>query len=107
MINYTDQNSLRNRLFKTPYDNTLDPQNRWMILERIIPWDKMSRIFSDHLSDSNGRGTVDLRVIMGSMFIQHSMNLTDRETLQLLQENIYMQYFIGLSSFQAEPIFDH
>jgi len=107
MINYTDQNSLRNRLFKTPYDNTLDQENRVVMLARFIPWDKMSRIFIECLSGNDGRGSVDLRIIMGSMFIQHSMNLTDRETIQLLQENIYMQYFIGLSSFQTEPVFHH
>lgn len=33
-------------------------------------------------------------------------NLSDRETVQLIQENIYMQYFIGYTSFSDEEPFD-
>lgn len=32
-------------------------------------------------------------------------NMTDEETVCQLQENIYMQYFIGYSSFSTEPPF--
>lgn len=107
MINYTAQQSLQNRIFKTPFDNQLDPNNRWMYLEQIIPWDKMANVFFDRLDRYQGRGSIDLRIVMGAMFIQHSLNLTDRETIQTIQENIYMQYFVGLSSFQIAPVFDY
>jgi len=78
-----------------------------MILEEIVPWDKMAVIFFDRLDRYQGRGSIDLRIVMGAMFIQHSLNLTDRETIQIIQENIYMQYFVGLSSFQIHGVFDH
>jgi len=107
MIKYTNQQTLKNRFFSTPFDNELDRNNRWMILEEIVPWDKMAVIFFDRLDRYQGRGSIDLRIVMGAMFIQHSLNLTDRETIQIIQENIYMQYFVGLSSFQIHGVFDH
>lgn len=107
MIKYTDQSKLVNRLFKTPFQQKLNPKNRWMQLEQIVPWDQMAEVFIKRLDRYQGRASVDLRIVMGAMYIQHSLNLTDRETIQSIQENIYMQYFVGLSSFQTKAVFDH
>ena len=107
MIKYTDQNAIRNQIFKTPFELGLDMENRWVIMSQIIPWDKMAVIYMNFMSSGLGRSTVDLRTIMGAMFIQHTLNLTDRNTLEMISENIYMQYFVGLSSFQTAPVFDH
>lgn len=107
MIKYSDQNSLRNRIFVTPFDNKLDPNNRWMLLEKVIPWDQMAQVFFKRLDRYQGRKGIDLRIVMGAMFLQHSMNLTDRDTILFIQENIYAQYFVGLSSFQIKGVFDH
>ncbi len=107
MIKYTDQSTIENRIFKTPFDNSLDLDNRWVIMAKIIPWDKMAKVFYDRLDKYQGRSTVDLRTVLGAMFIQHSLNLTDRDTIQAIRENIYMQYFVGLPSFQTAQVFDH
>ncbi|MFT6336437.1 MAG: hypothetical protein ACJATI_003196 [Halioglobus sp.] len=40
MIKYTDQSSVPNQLFKTPFQNELDPTNRWVRLAENLPWDK-------------------------------------------------------------------
>ena len=34
------------------------------------------------------------------------MNLSDRETIQAISENPYMQYMLGLEAFTARPVFD-
>ena len=106
MIKYTNEAAFSNQIFKTPFENSLDLKNRWVLLAEVIPWDKMSVIFMQGMSNNIGRATVDLRTIMGAMFIQHSLNLTDRSTIEMISENIYMQYFVGLSSFQLTPVFD-
>ena len=33
-------------------------------------------------------------------------DLSDREAVQQIQENVYMQYFIGYSGYSYEPVFD-
>lgn len=43
---------------------------------------------------------------MGSLIIKHLCNLDDRETVDQISENIYMQYFLGYPSFSNEPPFD-
>ncbi len=107
MIKYTDQNRIKNQLFTTPFQQELNPANRWVQSSEIVPWDKLAQVFIKALSSEMGRGTIDLRTIMGAMIIQHSLNLTDRMTIDMISENVYMQYFVGLPTFQTAPIFDH
>src|SRR5690554_1162698 len=40
------------------------------------------------------------------MIIKHMCNLDDRETVNQISENTYMQYFLGYSTFCGEIPFD-
>jgi hypothetical protein len=53
-----------------------------------------------------GADGINPRVAIGAMILKHLCNTSDRETVLQIQENIYMQYFIGYSSFSNEPPFD-
>jgi len=46
------------------------------------------------------------RIVIGSLIIKHLCNLDDRETVDQISENMYMQYFLGFTSFSNEPPFD-
>jgi len=86
---------------------SLDANNRWVILAKKIPWDSLTNIYSKQLNNENkGADGINPRVIIGSLIIKHMCNFSDRETINAIQENIYMQYFIGYSSFSNEPPFD-
>jgi len=53
-----------------------------------------------------GADGINPRVAIGALVIKHMCNLADRETIQQIQENLYMQYFVGLPGFTDEPLFD-
>jgi len=53
-----------------------------------------------------GANGINPRVAIGAIFIKHMCDLSDREVVQQIQENVYMQYFIGYSGFSSEPVFD-
>ena len=38
--------------------------------------------------------------------IKHKKGLSDEETIEEIRENSYLQYFIGLSEFSYERVFD-
>lgn len=105
MIRYTPASERKLSLFKTPFQNELDPTNRWVRMAELVPWDSMAEVFMDHLSERHGRPSVDLRVIVGALLVKHIQGLSDEDTIDYIQENIYAQYFVGLSSFQVEPVF--
>ena len=106
MFRYTSQRQLTIEEFTTPFGAGLNPKNRWIQLEAIIPWDEMAKIYSKRVSPDQGAPTIDPRIVIGAMIIKHKLGLDDRGTIEMIQENPYMQYLLGLSGFQQERIFD-
>lgn len=93
--------------FETPFSANLDSSNRWVVLAKKIPWDSLTNIYSKQLNNSiTGADGINARVILGSLMIKHLDDLSDRATIQAIQENIYMQYFIGYSGFSTAAPFD-
>ena len=93
--------------FESPFTKHLDPNNRWVILSKQIPWDKIANVYQRQLNNLfTGANGINPRVAIGAIFIKHMCDLSDREAVQQIQENVYMQYFIGYSGFSYEPVFD-
>lgn len=85
----------------------LDPNNRWMKLSRIIPWDQIEEIYAEQFDRSaGGHRPLSGRVAFGSLIIQQRLSLTDEETVALIQENPYLQAFLGFGSFSSSRPFD-
>jgi hypothetical protein len=104
---YVSPNQLTLAGFETPFERLLNPNNRWVILAHLIPWDEICSLYLKEVKLSNtGRPPLGPRVVLGSMIIKHLCNLDDREAVDQISENIYMQYFLGYSSFTNEAPFD-
>jgi transposase, IS5 family len=104
---YVGQKQLVLAGFETPFSRSLNPNNRWVQLAHKIPWDVLVNTYQKQMSnEKTGADGINPRVAIGSMIIKHMCNLSDRETVLQIQENMYMQYFIGFSSFSDQQPFD-
>lgn len=75
--------------------------------ETITTWDSLVRVYNKTLNNQAlGADSINPRVAIGAVIIKHLCDLVDREVLQQIQENVYMQYFLGLPSFTKERLFD-
>ena len=59
-----------------------------------------------HPSKGTGRPSVSPRVLIGAVMIKHLNDYDDRETIEQIKENIYLQYFLGFTGFSTEAPFD-
>lgn len=91
--------------FITPYQKQLDINNRWVKLAHLIPWDKIVNIYQHIFKSTEGREPINGRIIIGCLIIKHLGNISDRETVLQVQENMYLQYFLGYTSFTTEAPF--
>lgn len=89
-----------------PFGGHLSAQNRWVKLAELMPWEQIEEIYAQSMSQETGRTALSARIAFGAIFIKESENLTDEGTVTAIQENSYMQYFLGLETFQTEPLFD-
>ncbi len=73
----------------------------------MLPWNELASIYRKSFPQkSTGRPDLSPRLVIGSIIIKHICNLDDRETVDQISENIYMQYFLGYSSFNNTQPFD-
>lgn len=91
--------------FETFFERELDKNNRWVKLGDIIPWDKLSEAYYKSLSAGQGRPAKKARLMIGAVIIKHKLTLSDEETVLQIQENPYLQYFVGFSGFQKKQPF--
>ena len=104
---YMSPNQLTLDAFKSPFERELNLNNRWVVLAGLIPWDEISSLYFKNVPiSSTGRPGLNPRIVIGSLIIKHMCNLDDREAVDQIAENIYMQYFLGYTSFIKEPPFD-
>jgi hypothetical protein len=106
LIRYKPQAQLTIEGFENPFDRQLDPHNRWVILAGHIPWDKLASVYYKKMRSDFGPPTLDARMVIGAVIIKHMLNIDDREVVEQIKENIYLQYFVGLSGFQTTAPFD-
>jgi len=105
MIRYQSNNQISIEEFKTPFQMKLDKNNRWVKLSQTIPWDNLAEVYYQSMSIDQGKPSIDARRIIGSIIIKHKLQLSDEETVMQIQENPYLQYFLGYSSYESDPIF--
>ena len=106
MIKYRSSRQLSISEFNLPFNGSLDKNNRWVRLANILPWDELVAVYSRGLSSRRGRGTLDLRVELGVLLIQGLMGYTDREVIAQIQENPYLQYFLGYEEYCYRRVYD-
>ena len=106
MIRYTPQSQLSLEGFETPFAQHLDKNNRWVKLAQAIPWDKLAGVYYKKMDSSFGAPSISARMVIGSVIIKHMLNIDDREVVEQIKENMYLQYFVGKSSFTTKAPFD-
>ena len=89
--------------FFQPFGGRLRKANRWVRLAAIMPWEYIEKVYIQNLSEGTGRQAISSRVAFGAIFIKEYCHFTYEGTVQELQENSYMQYFVGLHEFHAKP----
>ena len=99
MYNYISENQKKIEEFKTDFELSLDPKNRWIQLSSITPWDDLVNEYTKSLNPKFGTPGIDPRVAVGSLIVKHKLNLSDEETIRTIQENIFIQYFLGLDRY--------
>jgi len=103
---YVPQNQLTLACFDSPFGE-LDVENRWFTLSNRIPWDEIVSLYHKHYPRKpTGRPPINPRILIGAVIIKHLNDYDDRETIEQIKENIYLQYFLGFDGFTTQAPFD-
>lgn len=106
MIRFQSEKQITIEEFKTPFEIKLQRNNRWVLLAAQLPWDELSTIYYKSLSTTKGAKAKDARLVIGALIVKHMLGLDDRETIETIRENMYIQFFLGLCEYTYEDVFD-
>jgi transposase, IS5 family len=85
----------------------LDPGNRWVKIAGLVPWDIVEEKYSGRFENPEvGNVAKPGRMALGAMIIKEKYQESDEEIVSMIQENPYLQYFIGLTEYTNKAPFD-
>lgn len=88
------------------FEVKLCEENRWVILANLIPWSEFEEEYAQNFSEEMGAPAKPFRMALGALIIKEKLGISDRETVEQIKENPYLQYFVGAKTYQGEALFD-
>jgi transposase, IS5 family len=108
MYRKLDVNQLVFEEFVLPFGGQLRCDNRWVILAKQIPWATVEAAYAPQFSQEDmGSPAKSSRLALGALILKERLGVTDRELVDQIAENPYLQYFLGLTTYQTEAPFHH
>ena len=94
--------------FVLPFGGNLRSDNRWVMLAKQIPWAVVETAYAQQFSKEDlGSPAKSSRLALGALILQERLGVTDRELVEQIAENPYLQYFLGLTAYQHKAPFHH
>jgi hypothetical protein len=108
MYQKPDRNQIGMDEFYLPFGGCLSADNRWVKIAKLMPWEMVEDFYAKSFKNkkTDGRRPIPARIAFGAIYAKEHENFTDEGTVDAIAENPYIQYFLGLSAFRAEPLFD-
>ena len=92
--------------FLLPFEGQLDPQNPWLVLSRLIPWEEFEGHYASRFSSSQGAPAKSFRMALGALIAKERLGCSDEALVQQVLENPCLQCFLGLESFTTKAPFE-
>jgi Transposase domain (DUF772) len=121
MYKKVEQLETESENFELPFEGKLSEDNRWVIMAKLIPcldsrssgsptsanrWLEVEEEYAKKFTMEIGAPAKSSRMALGALIIKEKLGISDRETVEQIRENPYLQYFIGLTSYRNEAPFE-
>ena len=90
--------------FKKTVGVNLKEDNRWVKRAQTIPWRKIEKQYANLLTNREKIADQPFRLALGACIIQEEYGFSDEETVLMIQENPYLQYFCGYSHYDDKKL---
>ena len=92
--------------FEFPLLGKLSHDNRWVVMASLVPWTEFEQEYALNFAEDIGAPALPFRMALGALIIKEKLGISDRETVEQIKENPYLQYFIGRREYSNEAPFD-
>ncbi len=89
-------------LFRSHFDQLLNPRHELVILAQQIDWPRFDAVFEDCYCPDTGAPGKAIRLMVGLHYLKYTFNESDESVVARWVENPYWQYFCGYTHMQHE-----
>ncbi len=82
MYRKSSQSSINPESFELPVSIKLSPDNRWVIMAKLIPWSDFEAEYAEKFSSTMGAPAKPFRMALGALIIKEQLQVSDRETVE-------------------------
>lgn len=84
----------------------LKADNRWVKMAGLIPWSRVEDEYRKNFRYNRGEQAKSARLALGCLIVKEQLQLSDRDTVEMIRENPYIQYFLGYADYQYDLSLD-
>jgi IS5 family transposase len=84
----------------------LNPDNRWVKLAGLIPWSRVEEAYRKNFRGNRGARAKSVRLALGCLIVKEQLQLSDVDTVQMIREHPYIQYFLGYANYRYDISLD-
>jgi hypothetical protein len=106
MYRKNPESSIAPENFELSRQTGLSPDNRWVIMAELVPWEEFEEEYAQNFAEEIGAPAKIFRMALGALIIKEKLGTSDRETVEQIRENPYLQYFLGRSAYSNEAPFE-
>ena len=92
----------REKREKSMHYGKLDPENDWIKLAELVPWDVAQERYAARFVN-NGHPAHPCRMALGTLLIQRQLKCSGQWLVKYIGENPYLQCFIGMTEYGPCP----
>ena len=85
---------------------SLSPDNEWVKLASLIPWQKLDEAYQSVFNKSAGRAAKPFRELYGAELIKQRTHLSDAKLVEAIRDTPAFQYFMGRTRYEAKIPFN-
>ncbi len=87
-------------IFQPRIENLIDRNHPLAMIASKINWQRFDEKFSYTYSETTGRPSYTIRIMVGLLILKYTYSLSDDDLLERYSENIYWQYLCGTPFFE-------
>jgi IS5 family transposase len=106
MYRKEEQTKIPPENFELRFEGKLSEDNRWVLMACLVPWQKFEEEYATLFSGEMGAPAKPFRMALAALIIKEKLGISDRETVEQIRDNPYLQYFIGMSAYSNKAPFD-
>ncbi|NMA17272.1 MAG: transposase [Clostridiaceae bacterium] len=80
--------------------------NRWVKLAGLIPWFRVEEAYRKNFRGHRGARAKSVSLVLGCLFVKEQLQLSDVDTVQMIREHPYIQYFLGYTDYRYDLSLD-